>query len=141
MPWDSTERRSVKPQASDPTAEQAALDKFRTEERSSRDVSAGPRQARYQSILHGIAHGADDDRNGRGSALRGTRGRRGDSDNDIDLQVDEFGGERGKPFASPVPAALLNDVVPALDIAEIGQSLTNPAENFDRCLRVERSGY
>ena len=87
-------------------------------------VAAGPREARDQADAFGVTDEGQHDRDRRGRVL-GRRGRRAShGDDDVHLELDQLGRERGKALLLGVgPPAEVHDVL-RLDVAQIPERLS-----------------
>ena len=63
--------------------------------------------------------------NRRGRALGGQRARRAVRDDDVDLEPNQLGCQAGQPLVSALRPPVLDDDVPALDVAEIAKPCRN----------------
>jgi hypothetical protein len=88
------------------------------------DVPSGVRQAGDKPVSDRIGGRQHDDRDGAGNVLR-SAGHCGSTqgDNDIDLTLDQLGGQRGELSDVTLRVAELDDKILALEPAEVTQSL------------------
>src|SRR5499433_683213 len=91
--------------------------------RPSRNVAPGTCQATHDSAPYWIGGKAHDDWYRRGGLLRGKGGRSARGGDQVHLQTDEFGGERGETIRFPLSEPDLKNDVLARDPAEVAESL------------------
>src|SRR5215467_10966674 len=91
--------------------------------RPSRNVARGTCQATNDSAPYWIGGKAHDDWYRRGGLLRGKGGRSARGGDEVHLQTDEFGGERGEAIRFPLGEPDLKSDVLARDPAEVAESL------------------
>jgi hypothetical protein len=72
--------------------------------------------------------------------LRRPRGWRGDRDNDVDLQIRQFGSQFGEPLGPAVSPSHLEADIPPLDVAKPGKLLPNCVGDFARHRIIEPGG-
>src|SRR5262249_6168418 len=78
-------------------------------------------EAIHEASSHRVAERDHDDRNRASYFLRCLSGRRGAYDDDVRVEVQAFGGEGGKPFATPVSGKVVDVDGLSVDIAQIAQ--------------------
>ena len=84
----------------------------------------GPRQAGDEAGLDRIGGEAPHDDRDRAGGLPGREARRrAGRQDELHLQSDQFGRERGQPIVAVLREAVLDDDVLALDVAVLAQSL------------------
>jgi hypothetical protein len=88
------------------------------------NVAARMGKAGDEPRAHGFYCHNHDDGEGRGRLLGGGNRRVSNGYDDIDPERSQFGGEAGEPLGFPVGRSGFDHDVPALDIAEIAQPLT-----------------
>ena len=98
------------------------------DERDAGDVAAGPRVAGHEAGLIGERHVREHDRNLGGHTLGGAtclRSRRAD---DVDVELDQLGGELGEAGRVAVRPSEFDREVLALDVAEPAEPLPERIE-------------
>src|SRR6202022_2438306 len=91
--------------------------------RDAGDISARPRKARDQPRTDGISCLGHDDRDFARRLLCCQSGGREPSDDYIDIETDQLGGQLGKPVEMSLRRSKLKSNVLPLDITQIAQSL------------------
>jgi hypothetical protein len=98
-------------------------DQLRAEKRRPRNIAARPCQAGDQLVADRIGHDSCDDGD-RVRSLLGCLGRwRAPRDNDVDLQPNQLGRQRGEPIRFPISVSPLYGQVLPLDVPEFVQAL------------------
>jgi hypothetical protein len=94
-----------------------------------RNVATRPAKARDEAGADQIdPHAHADDRDRRGRSLRRARRCGGSDHHDVHTEPDEFGGEDGIGLDLAVGITILDDDVPALDVAEVSEALAETAD-------------
>jgi hypothetical protein len=87
------------------------------------EIAAGPSQAGDEALGHRIAGYGEDDRDRPGGLLGGFGSGRGCRDDDVDVQPDELGGERGQSLILELGGPMLDHHVLTFDVAQVAQPL------------------
>ena len=94
------------------------LGRVRADKGRPSNITARPRQAYDQFVAYRVGHDPCDDRDGVRRLLGCAGCRRAPSDNDIDLQRNQFSRQRGEPIRFPIPVSLLYGQVLSYDVTE-----------------------
>src|SRR3954447_11819019 len=106
-------------------------------DRKPRNVTARPRQASDEALFYRITNSSENDRDSRRRPLGGHGGECASSgQDDIDLEHNQFGRERGEPLGVPLRPAIMDSHALTLGVTGFAQSLTERGQGH---LRVGRS--
>jgi hypothetical protein len=117
--WDARVQHTNEPGNDISEQLQALGDQFRAEKGRPSNITARPPQACDQFVAHRVGHDPCDDRDGVRRLLGCEGCRRAPSDNDIDLQRNQFSRQRGKPIRFPIPVSLLYGQVLSYHVTEV----------------------
>ena len=92
-------------------------------ERQPRDVATRPRQTFHQATSDRVSYRSEYDRNDRGRLFGRYNVRARVGDQHIDLQLDEFGGQRRRALETPFRPSILDRNGTAVDPAQFTQPL------------------
>jgi hypothetical protein len=101
---------------------QALCVDLRAEVGQTRNVSARPRETRYQAGGNGVTGNRDDDGDDRGRLLRGTCSLRPMGHDGVNPETNQFGRQLGQPVILFFCPTVFDDEVLALDVAQLAQA-------------------
>jgi hypothetical protein len=107
---------------------QALTAELRRDAGQAGDVATRPRQALDEPYSHCVATRPHHDRDHRSRLLGGERGLRSERDDDVDVEADELGCERGKPLRPALGVSVFDEEVLSLDVAKLVEPETESVE-------------